>query len=234
MLNELKRLIKSPYFWLYIGAAAVFFVAWYCFNSSTFKIISIILVLICQCLLNTKVLTNTDTTNTFFKWTYFFVLLLFAVAYLAASLQEADIATATFIFAPYVLTLGLLIPVLLGLWESKNTHTLIISYVILAVLVITVFAYSFAVLSLFEGNEVEWVSVQKVVTDPWALLYFSTEVFYSNCFGDIVTLGFARLLASIELVTSAIIHIIIVGMVISRINTKDTLKNDTTLSTNSI
>ncbi len=229
MLDELKRLIKNPYFWLYIGAAASFFVVWYCTTSLTARIICIFIVALCQGFLNVKVLTNTDITNRFFKWTYFIVLLLFAVAYLSASVQEIEIAATTFIITPYILTGGLLVLVISGLWKSKNTWTIIISYVFLAVLVITLFAYSFAILSTCKGNEVEWVSGHVSITDPWALMYFSTEVFYSNSFGDIVTLGLSRLLASIELVTSAIIHIIVLGIVISNLKDRALCNNVTTL-----
>ena len=82
-------------------------------------------------------------------------------------------------------------------------------------LLIILFGYSYAILGSFEDNGIEWVTENGVVTDVWNSIYFSAQTFYSSSFGDIVPLGYSRLLVVVELIFSVILHVIVLGRIIS-------------------
>ena len=221
IIDELKTEIKNKYFLFYIVAAVLLLITWFFKGTPvTFKVLSIFLFVVSQFVYNIKIKTPDDIFYRFLKRMLFVLSLLFAITYLASSVEEIEIALITLLIIPFAVLIGLFIPMVFSLWEGKSIWDVIISYISLVFIVIVLFGFTFTILSAFEGNEVKWASGDTAVRDFWDFIYFSAQIFYSNNFGDIVPLGLSRLLAVVELVLSAIFHIIVLGMIITRLSEK--------------
>lgn len=221
MIDKLKNEIRNKYVLFYIVAAVSLLLTWSLRDSPvTIKILTIFLFVVSQYFYNTKIMTDDDLFFRFAKWTYFILVLLVAITYLAFSVQEIEIAVITFLIIPFAVLIGFFISMFSSLWEGKSIRVVIISYIILVFIVIVLFGYFFIFLSVSEGNGIRWASGNTAVEDFWDFIYFSAQIFYSNNFGDIVPLGLSRLLAVVELAFSAIIHIIVLGTIITRLSEK--------------
>jgi len=213
MDKEKRRFFKNKYFWFHLIALLFLFITWFCTGfPKTIKILSIFLVVVSQLSYNVKVKIIDDFYFRFLQWLYFVLILLFAILYLASSVGDIKIAMVFYFIMPFVLLIGFFIPNVYALRKSRNVHEVISYYIIVVLIGIIIFGYGFIILSALGGNKLE---------NPWDYLYFSAQIFYSNNFGDIVPIGLSRLLAVIEIVFSAIIHIIVLGTIINRISGKN-------------
>jgi len=213
MDKEIKEVFKNKYFWIHLIALSFLSITWFLTGSpKTVKILSIFLVVVSQLSYNVKVKIIDDFYFRFLQWLYLVLILLFAILYLASSVGDIKIAMGFYFIMPFVLLIGFFIPNVYALRKSRNVHEVISYYIIVVLIGIIIFGYGFIILSAFGGNKLE---------NPWDYLYFSAQIFYSDNFGDIVPIGLSRLLAVIEIVFSAIIHIIVLGTIINRISGKN-------------
>ncbi len=215
--------LKNKYFLFFIFAAFLLLITWFLIDSpKTIRVLTIFLFVLSQFLYNIKIISRDEYYfNRFVNWIYLILFFLFAITYLLLSVKEIEIALFAFLSVPFILFIGLSILSLFSLWESKNILKIIILYIFLVFSVIILFGYSFAFINVFGGgNEIKWASENKVVEDIWDSIYFSAQIFYSRNSGEIVPLGLSRLLIVIELVFSAIIHIIVLGSIVSRLREK--------------
>ncbi len=215
MASDIISEIRNKYFLITIIAITVFSIAFF-FDIVTFRIGSLIFLLITYLFYITKRKADDKWLN-FSNWTYFFLILLLLVTYIATSVQEFHIAIPIFVCIPLILLISLLIQQLSNLWESKNIIWLVISYIFLIFLAIIIFGYIFNIVAISEGHELKWVINNSNLSDIWDYIYFSAQTFYSINFGDIVPLGYSRMIAIIEAIFSTIVHIIILGMVIIKL-----------------
>jgi hypothetical protein len=213
MDKEIKEVFKNKYIWVHLIALLFLFITWFWTDfPKTIRILSFFLVVVSQFSYNVKVKIIDDFYFRFLQWVCFVLVLLFAILYLASSVGDIKIAMFFYFITPFVLLIGFFIPNVYALRKSRNVLEVIIYYIIVVFIGIIIFGYGFIILSAFGGNELE---------NTWDYLYFSSQIFYSNNFGDIVPIGLSRLLAVIEIVFSAIIHIIVLGTIINRISGKN-------------
>lgn len=85
-------------------------------------------------------------------------------------------------------------------------------------LTIILFGYVFTFISAFEGQEViiTGANIGAKLT-AWDYVYFSSGNFYAMSFGDLIPKGWAmKIFSQVELMISALIHVILLGDIISR------------------
>lgn len=216
MTNDIISEIKNRYF-IIIVLAIIFFSVSFSLQIVTLITCSLAVLLVAYFLYITK-RKPSNRWQSFSNWMYFSFILLVSITYVATSVGEIQIALPLFLSIPLLLLSGLIIQQTSSLWESENMFLLIISYIILISLAIMIFGYVFALVSDFGvNNQLRWVHDNTKVTDVWSIVYFSAQIFYSSNFGDIVTHGYSRLIVVIEFIFSAIIHIIVLGMIITNL-----------------
>lgn len=209
---------QNKYFLIFLTSMLIFAAVW--FIGSLPKLVNILasfLFLGSYLFFNIKVITKEDSVLIkFLYWTLFIIILLLTIAYIAATLKEITIATFTLLITFGTIALSSLFIGINNLLKSEGIFSIISSYLVLAFVAIVVFGSIFTVIGEFEGNELMWGNGSEVEYN-WDYMYFSSSVFYSCTFGDIFPLGYSRLLVSLELAFSFVIHIIILGLIISQV-----------------
>jgi len=165
---------------------------------------------------------------TIVNWTVFADFLLIAIAYVAISVKDYDIAAITTLLAIAVV---LLLPILLNLiklWEVKDSKhkpllkiiAIVLMYTFLAISMIILFGFLFIISDSTAGSEI----IRPCNTTPSNttltgedFLFYSGTVFYSSTFGDMVPQGFSRWLTLFECMVSYIFHVILLGVIVSSI-----------------
>jgi hypothetical protein len=160
-----------------------------------------------------------------FQKLYSFYILILNLAFLAIYI--------IFLFKLTVLTLAVFLGVifylfivnfvysLILLWQSKRDKLLFVisTYLFMAFMTIVLFGFIFSFTSAFEGNKIINPSSNEPAKVAWEYVYFSSGTFYSASFGDYVPIGIVnKVISQIELALSAIIHIIILGEILSKRN----------------
>lgn len=79
---------------------------------------------------------------------------------------------------------------------------------------------SFIIINLSEGNELKWVIDNSNVSSIGNIIYFFIQIYYSTNFGDIAPLGYSRILVCMEMISSVIIHVILLGRAIGLLTLK--------------
>jgi len=138
-----------------------------------------------------------------------------AVGYMAISVSQITLALGAIISTFLLLFLLPVVLYIIILHSSKNIPTIILSYLVLSALTILMFAFIFSLSVNFSGNEILWSNSNTKVDSIGNQIYFSSLVFYSNVFGDIVPYGISKIIVVSELAWSFVLHLIILGEVIS-------------------
>jgi len=209
---------QNKYFLIFLTSMLIFATVWSIGSlPKLVKILTSLLFLLSYVIYNIKVITKEDSILIkFLNWTLFIIILLLTIAYIAATFKEITIATFTLLITFGTIVLSSLFMGINNLWKSRGIFSIISSYLVLAFVAIVLFGSIFTVIGEFEGNELMWGNESKV-EDAWDYMYFSSSVFYSSTFGDIFPLGYSRLLVSLEFAFSFVIHIIILGLIISQV-----------------
>ncbi len=211
---------KDPAPWLYIGFMILFFVILVIksITSPTLKIISIFGLFVAQLLYTIKNKENKSTQifPNFSNWAGTILLLLFAISYTAATVKEITFGAITFLFTLGTIMLGALVLNFSTLFKSKTLVGIILSYIMLAFGSILFFGFMYNIFSGFPEHQI--ISQEgNHINEVWNYLYFSSSVFYTNTFGDILPQGFSKVMVQIELLYSFIVHIIVLGAVIPKL-----------------
>ncbi|MFA6462028.1 MAG: hypothetical protein WCV90_07225 [Candidatus Woesearchaeota archaeon] len=155
------------------------------------------------------------------NWFSFFLLILVSIAYTLTKLNNVGLALFTLLVAVFITFLVALIVHVLNLWKSKGDRnkrviTTITYYLALAFTGIILFGYIFALIGInHPENSLKFTGVNNTLNGQ-DYIYFSAVTFYSGALGDIIPLGYSKMVMVMELAFSYIIHIIILGIVISK------------------
>ncbi|MCX6749391.1 MAG: hypothetical protein NTW17_01440 [Candidatus Pacearchaeota archaeon] len=121
---------------------------------------------------------------------------------------------ATFIFIFFLVSA--IYSFLILIYSKKSLWSLIPSYVILAFLTIILFGYVFSIISAYPEQGLINSQNEKMNITAWDYVYFSSNNFYTMSYGDAFPFGFwFKLASTLELLVSFIIHIIILGVIIT-------------------
>ena len=217
ILNELQ----NPWFWIYVILMIFFSTLWWIkLPWQTIKILAAFGLPVSQLIYNLKVKIDEKSQifPSFLRWSYFIVLLFFAIVYTSAILKEIVISVIMLLVTFGTIIFSALILNFLNLWKSKNLFWIIIFYLALAFTSIIMFGYIYTILGAFENNKI-FDSEGKSIQSAWDYVYFSSSVFYSNTFGEHPN-GLSKLFVQIELGFSVVVHIIILGFVINSLSNK--------------
>lgn len=100
---------------------------------------------------------------------------------------------------------------------KRNIYALVANYLYLVFVTVILFGYVFAFFSAFNGQGIVDYKTDSKITELWNYIYFSSTTFYSTTFGDLIPSGWMiKLISQIEVVVSAVIHVIILGDLLSR------------------
>lgn len=156
-------------------------------------------------------------------WFAFTMISLVSIAYIAALTKEFSITVITLISSSLLMVIFPLSLHLRNLWKMKNTgkNTIVsvaiisLTYAIIALLLIVLFSPLYNLSGIFQGSGVIKMSDHSKLVNKFDFFYFSSLVFYSTIFGDFDATGYSRILVIVELLISFVIHIIVLGVVIS-------------------
>ena len=193
-------------------------------KSPTINEIIFILFPLVQVLYNIKSKTAKESKNSL-RWWFFSFLVIASILYISAINKEIALIVPLFLAMVILIFLGTLILSFKNLFDSKSIKQIIFSYLLFAFVVILLFGFTYALGSGWNQNKII-DNEQKVITNAWDFVYFSSSVFYSNVMGY-YPYGISRLITQIESASSFIIHIILLGYVLKRLFDKiDEKKNN--------
>ncbi|MBI3027747.1 hypothetical protein HYY70_06580 [Candidatus Woesearchaeota archaeon] len=222
MTDKFQTEFSNLWFWTYLGLIILFTTVWFLkIPSETFKILAAFGLAISQLIYNLKVKIDEEAKvyPNFLRWSYFILLLLFAIVYTSAVLKEITISIITLLITFGAILLSTLILNFSNLWKSKSIFWIIIFYLALAFTSIILFGYIFTIISSFEDSRI-LDSKGQPIKGAWEYVYFSSSVFYSNTFGETPN-GLSKLFVQIELAFSFIVHIIVLGSIVNSLNNKN-------------
>lgn len=216
--TEISKELRNGWFILYLFSVLVFFVAFKLIDSKTFRIISLVLLILF--LLRYSFKTKFEDNFQKYVMRILSVLILFlGISYVAISVGEAIIATIMLALVTATIPLSIAGGSIHALLYSKSLKEIIFFYLLLVAATIIFFGFGFALLSNSEGNELRWTkdntsvsNIDNGIFNPFN--YFSALVFYTNTFDDLTPFGRSKILVLIELISSFIIHSIILASVL--------------------
>lgn len=223
MDDKIKKLIerflleiKNKWFVYLIISFMFFTVAWRINVPVTVKIIALLILSMAYTLYTLKVRRSwTNIFNTILIWLSFII-------YLATSVKDVNVAIIGLLIMMVMILAGSLITALLDLYNTEKIPNLIISYILLAFMVIVSFGVFYITTGVSEGNFIKNSFSNTTVTNTYDYLYFSSITYYSSGYGEYYPVGDRmRLITQIEVAFSFVIHIIVLGMVLSRLGNKD-------------
>lgn len=156
-------------------------------------------------------------------WFLALLLFLITIGYTAMSVGEKGLAVITLLAIFGVSTLWAVLRNLINLWKTKDLEQQSLTPVILFYLgtafsFICFFGFVFSIASAFDGNGIVGAQDKIKLVDTWGIIYFSAATFYSTSLGEYFPLGGSRWIMITESLFSLIVHVIILGIIISNFN----------------
>jgi hypothetical protein len=155
-------------------------------------------------------------------WTYFGILLFFAVGYTAVLTNDKIIIVLTLltlVYSSLIAVLSIFIAAAsicaVSLWVSKKPLMIFLSYLFLVFTVLVTFGYLYAISHAFNIGEIKSPIDDTKVTNAWSFVYFSALIFYSSAFGDVIPYGFSKVIVILQLFFSVIVHVFILGRAVT-------------------
>lgn len=146
---------------------------------------------------------------------YALIFLFYLIIYISMSVGETNITAIVILAFFFSVLLASSISYYSSLRKSKKLLPLILTYLGLAMSIIILFGGLFILVGGAEEDQITNSEGEKL-TDTWDYIAYSASNFYSNNFGEIPS-GKSRLISNFELAISFIIHIIILGEVITNL-----------------
>jgi len=159
-------------------------------------------------------------------WFALLIITLVSFAYIASITMEFNIAAITLTASSLLMVIFPLSSHLRNFWLMRSPKgpvviaivMITITYIVIAFLIILLFLPLYSLSGIFEESDILKITNHTKITGKADLFYFSSLVFYSTIFGDFEAKGYSRILVILELLISFIIHIIILGVIISSFN----------------
>lgn len=159
------------------------------------------------------------------NWIITLNLILVSLAYLFASFKDYDMAAILLLLMMAVVLIAVISYYLRNLWKLKDVINdkpilklilIILFYGLVAGHIIFLFSFLFSL----PGNGLYDIVNNSTVSGKENLYYFSGTVFYSATAGEIIPNGLSRWILLIECFVSYIVHIILLGIIISSFKDK--------------
>jgi len=219
--KEIIKELKNIWFWGYVIIMIVLagLLQFSLKNNfpKTFMVLILILFPINQFVYNIKVKIENKFQNRL-RWGYFSILSLLAVIYLSTVLGEIQISAILIVFLMGGILCAIATIQLTNLLKSRGKILLIIHYLFFAFILILLFGFIYTVTNALGQNILN--QENEKIQGTGEIIYFSLSVFYSNVI-EYYPVGFSKWIMQIEMIISYIIHIIILGYLISEIKKKD-------------
>jgi len=214
--------IKKRLFWIYIIVVVISIIILKTNLTPPFKIISLVLLIVFQFKYNKDIKYGgaIDTINGILFW----YLILVSLAYLFSSFKDYNMAAIMLLIMITGILIASTFSYVIYLWKIKDSKikkpitkvvVIIILYLALAINIIITFTFFYNVAIPFEGNEIIDTQSNANVTDLESLSFYSGTVFYSSTFGNMLPNGISRWITLFECFISYIVHIILLGIIIS-------------------
>ncbi|MBI2649939.1 hypothetical protein HYX04_01355 [Candidatus Woesearchaeota archaeon] len=213
--------IKKKWFWIYIIVVAISIFVLKTELTPPFKIISLFLLIIFQFIYNKKV--NYEAGINTINWILFVNLILISLAYLFASFKDYNLASIMLLLMIVVVLIATTSSYIIYLWKIKDSKIkkpiikviiIIILYLALAINTIILFSFFFTVVGSFQGNEILYSNNTKVIGLD-NIIFYSGTIFYTSVFGNMIPNGLSQWITLFEYSVSYIIHIILLGIIVS-------------------
>lgn len=200
---------------IYLLLVLVSLGAWFVVPWLTLKVVALFFLCFTQLMYNlfTRI---TDEKSP--KWISFTIISLFTVAYTSALLNELILSAFALHLSFVILFVSSIIIHFLSLWRSKKVFWVMARYLLLSLALIIFFSYAYFVIVAVDNGGLLY-SDGKRVSNLGDFVYFSSSVYYSITLGDIFpSSGYLKLGTIIESAISFVVHIIVLGWVIAKIN----------------
>ena len=214
--NNHSDWLKWHSIFFYISAILLV-ITWFIFQSPrTVKVITAVCFVIFQAIFNIK---NMYVTKFLFNkviyWSGFIIMLIATVMYIAISVGEVTIAFWVLVSSFLIIIIGTIILYINRVLKSDTLRWVIFSYIVVSFLVILLFGFIFTFLEGFGIGSLVVSGSPEKIGSFYEDLYFSSSAYYSNSIGDIQPTGYSRLFMQIESALSRLLHVVIIGFVIS-------------------
>lgn len=162
---------------------------------------------------------NTPAFSKFINWFGFGIMAFFTFLYFLLYVGEIIWAILMLIGGIVVILIASLVMNFIGLFKVRTLIGIIISYAVISFMLVVLSGYLYTIASAYPGNGIVWTGSGTTFTS-WDYIYFSSSVYYSNALGDIFPLGASKIIMQFESVISFIVHIIVLGYVVSGLDKK--------------
>ena len=147
--------------------------------------------------------------------------MLISFAYFAAVVGDSAISLVLLILSTISFLFGLLVLYTWNTWKTKDVSKWKILYgVITYILLVLYSSFCFGLFFFFYSLHVTsglFIDATKI-SSLIEYIYFSFTLFYSSTFDNVIPFGFSKIIVVLELIFTSIVHIFILGVVISKIS----------------
>ncbi|MEK6917809.1 MAG: ion channel [Nanoarchaeota archaeon] len=143
-------------------------------------------------------------------WLTILILVAMLVLYLVLSFKSLEFKILSLLAFVFVVLAVLVINGFVLLVKSERSFWIILPYIALVSATIVFFGFTFTFSQINYSNGT-------LVKNAWDYIYFSSSTFYASTYGDIIPTGaLSKFLTQIEIFFSFIIHIFLVGYILSK------------------
>ncbi len=218
--KDINNEFKKPWFWAYLISLVLLVVTFNLFKGSkTINVASLFILSFIQFIYGYHQY-KADYNKT--KWDkynaigYAICLFVLAIMNLALKVNEPMVAVSILLFSSGIIMFGFTIILFKKLWNSNSERIegTIFFYVFFTLSLNYSFAFLYSVAPIFVSSSIIDHNGNNI-TGVWNYLYFSYSIFY-NSFQGYILEGFSKILSLLQIVSSYIIHIIVLSCIIQK------------------
>lgn len=216
IIERIPEDLKNKYFKFLLISTLLFLIMWYFTTSEIVRIITLVVVVFAYTLHTFKMSSKSEV-NAYYLiliWLSFFI-------YIASLFHNVSLVLNGLWFMIVFVFLASLISSFVAVYNSKTVPVLIITYMIFTCILLSMFGVLYLVVDVFDGNDIKNSFNSTYSMDLLDYVYFSSTMYFSSNYGGFYPVGnLMRLITQFQVAWSFIIHIILLGRVMTRLENK--------------
>lgn len=216
--KEFLEEVKNVWFWIYLISLTIIVII---FNTSkqniTINISSLFLLSIIQLIYGSfqiKAYYNETFFEKYISLGYGLFLFVFAIINVAVRVNEIMTALAI-LFSFFGIVMMIVTKVLFDkLWNSDSLIKIVIFYLLFSFSLNYLFAFGYTIISVPEGNSIVDIN-DNSIEGARDYILFSYSIYYTSVL-EYIPKGYSKLLSTIHVTISYLIHVILLGCIIQR------------------
>lgn len=215
LIERIRPEIYNKWFAYLVLSILSFTISWN-IESTTFRIITVLAVSLTYSLYMFHI------SKSLITGFYAILFWIVSITYVASSVKEANLVFMGVLSTITLILLGSLATSFLDLYNSEKLINIIVNYLIFSFFLISTFGILYTSSPVaFEGNVLKNSFDNATIASSKDYMYFSFTTYYSSGYGNYYPVGNQIILINMaQVVLSYVIHIIILGKVVSRMSNK--------------